>query len=88
VIQRLLCDAGVDARAFRERFGTDCAARFGAEQQPLDRLERDGIVSRAGDGSLRVTPLGRLVLRAVAMVFGAYLARQQSEARPLFCQTI
>jgi oxygen-independent coproporphyrinogen-3 oxidase len=88
VIQRLLCDAGVDAFAFRARFGASFAARFAPELARLAAYAEDGLLELAGDGSISVTPLGRLVLRTLAMAFDAYLPRQQREARPLFSQTI
>jgi oxygen-independent coproporphyrinogen-3 oxidase len=88
VIQRLLCDAGVEARAFRARFGASFRERFAPELARLAELAEDGLLELAADGSLTATPLGRLVLRTLAMGFDAYLARQQSAARPLFSQTI
>ena len=39
------------------------------------------------DGGLRVTPLGRMVPRNVAMAFDAYLPEQRAGERPLFSQT-
>jgi oxygen-independent coproporphyrinogen-3 oxidase len=88
VIQRLLCDAGVAAPAFRARFGASFRERFAPELARLAELAEDGLLELAADGSIAATPLGRLVLRTLAMAFDAYLARQQSEARPLFSQTI
>jgi oxygen-independent coproporphyrinogen-3 oxidase len=88
VIQRLLCDAAVEAAAFRERFGARFAERFAPELARLAAYAEDGLLELAADGSLSATPLGRLVLRTLAMVFDAYLPRQQREARPLFSQTI
>lgn len=88
VIQALLCDAGVEAAAFRRRFGAPFAERFAAELARLAPFEADGLVARAADGSLSVSPLGRLVLRNVAMVFDAYLPAQQAAPAPLFSQTL
>lgn len=88
VIQALLCHAGVEAAAFRKRFGAPFAERFAAELARLAPFEADGLVARAPDGSLSVSPLGRLVLRNVAMVFDAYLPAQRAAAAPLFSQTL
>jgi oxygen-independent coproporphyrinogen-3 oxidase len=88
VIQRLLCDAGVEAPAFRARFGAGLRERFAPELARLAELAEDGLLELAADGSIAVTPLGRLVLRTLAMAFDAYLPGQQGAARPLFSQTI
>ena len=48
----------------------------------------DGLVERDTDGSLRVTPLGRLLVRNVAMVFDAYLSEQKKVGTPLFSKTV
>ena len=45
-------------------------------------------MTRADDGSLRVTPLGRLLVRNVAMVFDAYLGDQRKTGKPLFSKTV
>jgi oxygen-independent coproporphyrinogen-3 oxidase len=88
LIQALLCHEAVEAAAFRARFGASFAERFAAELTRLEPLEADGLVARSADGSVRATPLGRLVLRNVAMVFDAYLPGQQARAAPLFSQTV
>ena len=53
-----------------------------------NRADADELVELEPEGGLRVTPLGRLVLRNVAMVFDAYLAEQRSASMPLFSQTV
>jgi oxygen-independent coproporphyrinogen-3 oxidase len=60
---------------------------FPEERARLGDLERDGLVSFAPDGALVVTPLGRLFVRNIAMVFDAYLKTRPAE-RPLFSQTV
>ena len=88
VIQRIMCHGAVAAAEYRERFGEAFARRFRDELERLGSLEADGLVLREPDGSLRVTPLGRLVVRNVAMEFDAYLPRQRQAERPLFSQTV
>jgi oxygen-independent coproporphyrinogen-3 oxidase len=88
VIHAILCQEAVDAQAFRERFGVPFAERFAAELARLGPLEADGLVERSSDGSLRLTPLGRLAPRNIAMLFDAYLPAQQAAAAPLFSQTV
>lgn len=88
VIASLLCRGQVTPAAFRAARGGDLAARFAPERERLAPLAEDGLVELPGDGSVRVTPLGRLFLRNIAMVFDAYLPAQQREERPLFSQTV
>lgn len=72
VIQAVMCRDGLDFDAFAERFGVDFREHFAPELRRLETLEADGLVRLDGDG-LRVTRTGRLLLRAVAMVFDAHL---------------
>jgi hypothetical protein len=46
------------------------------------------MVELDADGGVRATPLGRLVLRNVAMAFDAYLPGQRAGEKPLFSQTV
>jgi oxygen-independent coproporphyrinogen-3 oxidase len=55
--------------------GIDFDRHFAAELEALAPLAADGLVEVAGR-ALRITPLGRLLVRNVAMVFDEYLARR------------
>ncbi len=88
VIGEIMCHEEVRAAEFRERFGLEFAQRFARERAALEPFVADGLVAFEPEGGLRVTPLGRLVLRNVAMVFDAYLEGQRSGDRPLFSQTV
>jgi oxygen-independent coproporphyrinogen-3 oxidase len=88
VIAQILCQGALDARAFAERFGAGFTERFAAECAELAPLADDGVVEPLPGGGFRVTPLGRLVLRSVAMLFDAYLPRQRDAGGRLFSQTI
>ena len=48
----------------------------------------DGLLTIAGDGSLEVTSLGRLLVRNVAMQFDAYLPEQQRSGKQMFSKTV
>lgn len=87
VIGEIMCHQGVSAAGFLERFGESFAARFEAELRSLEPLADEGLVELDG-GGLRLTALGHLVARPVAMAFDAYLPRQQAAERPLFSQTV
>ena len=88
VIERVMCHGGVRASDYRARFGEELGSRFAEELARLAALEEDGLVVREGDGSFRATPLGRFLLRNVAMIFDAYLPGQRTQGRPLFSRTV
>jgi len=59
-----------------------------SELQKLDPFVADDLIERAPDGSIVVLPLGRLLVRNVAMTFDAYLADQQKGEKPMFSKTV
>jgi oxygen-independent coproporphyrinogen-3 oxidase len=88
VIGRLMCHGELRADEFEAAFGQSFASRFARELQQLEPVAADGLVERAPDGSLVVTPLGRLLVRNIAMTFDAYLADQQKGEQPMFSKTV
>ncbi len=88
VIGRLMCHGVVRAEEFDEAFGQRFATRFASELQKLDPFVADELIERAPDGSIVVLPLGRLLVRVVAMTFDAYLAEQQKGEKPMFSKTV
>lgn len=76
IITRLMCDFSLDPSALEDIFGIDFDAMFADELERLEPLEADGLI-RWRRGILRVTPAGRLLVRNIAMVFDAYLHREQ-----------
>jgi len=88
VIAEIMCHGELRSADWRARFGGDLTSRFAPERAALQPLEADGLVELEPDGSLRVTSLGRLVLRNVAMAFDAYLPGQRASERSLFSQTV
>lgn len=77
IITRLMCDFELDTRHLGERHGIDFAGEFAAELTELQALEEDGLVTWSGP-VLRITPVGRLLVRNVAMVFDRYLQRTRT----------
>jgi oxygen-independent coproporphyrinogen-3 oxidase len=76
VINRVMCLLRLDLREVAEKFGP--AARAAVEtdlRAGAKELVEDGLVTFDGD-LLRVTPLGQLLVRNVAMLFDAYLKRE------------
>ncbi len=87
-ISRIMCHGELSAAEWSQRFGRDFATAYSPELASLDALEADGLVVRSADGSLRTTPLGRLLVRNVAMAFDAYLPEQQRAGSRLFSRTV
>lgn len=73
VIEELMCHFRLDGRALGERFGVDFWRHFAAERRALEALAAEGLAAFEGE-VLRATPLGRLLVRRLAMVFDAHLA--------------
>ena len=88
IINRIMCHGELRAREYAEAFGRAFAAAYAAELSALDEAVADGLVLRDADGSLRITPTGRLFVRNVAMAFDAYLPEQQRAGRRMFSKTV
>ena len=71
VIEEIMCVGSVDWVAIAAQFGIDPVTYFAAEQEDLARFAGTGIITNTAT-RLTVTPQGKLLLRAVAMVFDAY----------------
>ncbi|WP_164021779.1 oxygen-independent coproporphyrinogen III oxidase [Pyxidicoccus trucidator] len=77
VITQLMCNFWTD-------LGDEGSRYFAPELERLRTFEDDGLVVRTGS-QLELTPLGRLFVRNVAMVFDAQLSRAE---RPRFSRTV
>ncbi|MBL8152274.1 MAG: coproporphyrinogen III oxidase, partial [Blastocatellia bacterium] len=84
VIGRILCHLSLIKSEVEENFGIDFDNYFSQEVKNLKELEEDGLV-RLSKENIEVTPLGRLFIRNIAMVFDNYL-RQAEQKR--FSKTI
>jgi len=87
VIGRLLCHTVIPKREVEREFAISFDEYFAAELARLEGPSADGLVSLDRE-EIRVTPLGRIFIRNVAMVFDRYLAEQQVDQRPLFSKTL
>ena len=76
-----------EARDRARVFGITFDEYFAAEIARLEGPSADGLVNLERD-EIRVTPLGRIFIRNVAMVFDRYLHEQQMDQRPLFSKTL
>ena len=79
VIQALACQFMVSREAISLAYLVDFDKYFAPELAELERLARDGLVE-VDDEWIHVTPRGRLLVRAVCMVFDRYLRAAQQRA--------
>jgi oxygen-independent coproporphyrinogen-3 oxidase len=85
VILELMCNFHLDMRAVGEHFGVDFAAYFAAELARLRNEEANGFVAVTPD-AIEVTPLGRVFIRNLCMIFDKYLKADTD--KPVFSRTI
>jgi oxygen-independent coproporphyrinogen-3 oxidase len=86
VINRVMCLLRLDLREVAEKFGPEAR---GAVERDLEggvaELQGDGLVTFDGE-VLKVTPLGQLLVRNVAMLFDAYL--RKADGKKQFSRTV
>ncbi len=87
VIGRLLCHTVIPKREIEREFSISFDDYFAVELARLNEVINDGLLIVTPD-ELRVTPLGRIFIRNVAMVFDRYLHDQQMDQKPLFSKTL
>ena len=80
VIHQIMCNFFVDLRAECEPLGLDAEEHFAAELRDLQESLDAGLVRRDGLTLEVVTPLGRILVRNVAMVFDTYLRDRRGKA--------
>jgi oxygen-independent coproporphyrinogen III oxidase len=87
VIGRLLCHAVILKREIEREFAIEFDEYFAGEVERLKEYRAEGLVTLTPD-EIRVTPLGRIFIRNLAMPFDRYLHEQQMDKRPLFSKTL
>jgi oxygen-independent coproporphyrinogen-3 oxidase len=85
VIEAIMCHGGVRFDQFEANYAIDFHEHFALELGNLQQLETDGLIVMGND-AFDVTPEGRLLLRAIAMVFDEYL--QEPQIAPKFSRVI
>jgi oxygen-independent coproporphyrinogen-3 oxidase len=85
VIESIMCHGEVKFETYEANFAIDFHDHFAFELSQLEQLESDGLIEMGND-EFRATPEGRLLLRAIAMVFDEYLQAAQNE--PKFSRVI
>jgi oxygen-independent coproporphyrinogen-3 oxidase len=87
VISRLLCHAVIRKDEIAADFGVNFDETFAPEMSHVQPFVEDGLVRLAPD-EIKVTPLGRIFIRNIAMLFDPYLEKQRLAERPLFSKTL
>ena len=72
VINQIMCHGYVDVAAIEGKHDIHFGSYFGKEFEQLQAMQGDGLVDLT-DGRIALTPVGRLLMRNVAMTFDAYL---------------
>jgi oxygen-independent coproporphyrinogen III oxidase len=85
-INRVMCLLRLDLREIAEKFGPQARAEIEANLgSGVKELQDDGLVTFDGE-VLKVTPLGQLLVRNVAMLFDAYL--KKADGKKQFSRTL
>jgi oxygen-independent coproporphyrinogen-3 oxidase len=71
VIERLICDFGLDIRRIEARFGLVFREYFTDAWPALERMQRDGLID-LDEASIAILPAGRLLVHAVCRLFDRY----------------
>jgi oxygen-independent coproporphyrinogen-3 oxidase len=87
VISRLLCHTVIPKQEVENEFAISFDEYFAPELDRLKSSRDEGLVVLEPE-QIRVTPLGRIFIRNVAMVFDRYLREQQMDQRQLFSKTL
>ena len=87
VITKLLCHTVVRKREIENTFQIRFDEYFASELAEL-RAMRDDALVLLSDDEIRVTTLGRIFIRNLAMPFDRYLREQKMDSRPLFSKTL
>jgi oxygen-independent coproporphyrinogen-3 oxidase len=91
VIQSLMCLGRAERPVLEAGGRAPWRARYAAEAARLGEMAADGLLTVSDDG-VRLTPLGRLFVRNVCMVFDAHLGKAPPAARkptgPRYSRTV
>jgi oxygen-independent coproporphyrinogen-3 oxidase len=74
VIEECLCNGRISKDSVEDKFAITFDDFFRSELMRLNEFERDGLVEGKTSRVIRVTPAGRIFVRAIAHVFDAYQA--------------
>lgn len=87
IIESLLCMGSVDIPRIERDYAIEFESHFASTLSALKEFETDGLLIR-DSLSLRVTAIGRLFARNIAMTFDAYLQKHREAEKRVFSQAI
>ena len=88
MIRRLLCHCVIDKRDVERTFALrSFDETFAHALARLPEFVEDGMVTVTPD-EIRVTTMGRIFIRNVAMLFDAYLEKKAADAPKIFSRTL
>ncbi len=85
IITRIMCDLEIDRRHALDPYGEEFDRYFASEVKELEAFASDGLIEITPD-VITLTPLGRVFMRNIAMVFDQYL--KAVPRGPLFSRTL
>jgi oxygen-independent coproporphyrinogen-3 oxidase len=80
VITRLMCDFELDFRNVEKQFGIDFHKYFAWGLNNLKEMQEDNLVE-IKDNHLKVSEMGKLLIRNIAMNFDGYIERKEDTAK-------
>lgn len=80
VIKQLICHFELNTGDIEKQFGISFESYFVEELEQLKPMAADGLVE-VGEGRIRVSLAGRLLIRRICMTFDAYLKKPSTEIR-------
>jgi oxygen-independent coproporphyrinogen-3 oxidase len=80
VITKLMCDFELDFKSIENEFDIDFETYFDWGLGNLKEMIADDLVV-IENRSLKVTPMGRMLVRNIAINFDGYIERQEDNAR-------
>ena len=80
VITKLMCDFELDFKLIESDFNIDFRTYFAWGIKNLTEMIEDKLVSIEND-RLKVTEMGQLLIRNIAMNFDGYIERREDKAR-------
>jgi len=87
IINRLMCRFEIDIEAIEAEAEIDFDAYFPGVRDELEEFVQDGMLRR-NNARFRVTPMGRLLIRNIAMVFDYHLKQMKAAQAARFSKTI
>lgn len=89
-IMELMCNLRIPLQRFQDIWGENFQDYFREEIPRLQPFIQDGLLEPDISQEIRVTELGQIIVRPIAMVFDAYLTRamKTGKATPVFSRTL